>query len=295
MDFAGKTRWFCRLIVLTTALFALPAQARELRIGVISDKPVEVIENYNPLVRHLVGKLSGLGITGGRVIAAKGIPEMVQQAKKGEIDVLIESAFATVTLRQEAGMLPRLLVWKKGVKHYTTLFFVRKESPIRNLKDLTGKIIAFESPNSTSAYLIPKAELRLAGLTVLPLEGGIRDSAVNYVFAGRDINQTFQVIQKKADAGAFSSNDWDEIPEKMRSELTLIHRTRPIIRYIASFHPSLPEAVRDSLIQQFVQMDKEPEGAKALQSASRISRIERLTDEDLKSLDHVKILMKAID
>lgn len=67
-----------------------------------------------------------------------------------------------------------------------------------------------------------------------------------------------------------------------------------IIRFIASFHPSLPGALQDSLINHLVRMDKDPEGSKALRSASRTSKIERPTDEDLKSLDYVKDLVKVI-
>ncbi len=49
------------------------------------------------------------------------------------------------------------------------------------------------------------------------------------------------------------------------------------------------------MINHLVRMDKDPEGSKALRSASRTSKIERLTDEDLKSLDYVKDLVKVIE
>ncbi|MBA4421653.1 MAG: hypothetical protein C0390_00980 [Syntrophus sp. (in: bacteria)] len=291
----GKARLIYCLIVFSTTFFPVFAGAGNLKIGVISNKPVDMIKNCNPMARYLECRLKGLGITGVKVVVAKDIPEMVQWVKKEVVDIVFETAFATVVMREEAGMIPKLLVWKKGVKQYVTLFFVRNDSPMTNLKDLAGKTLAFESPNSTSAYLIPKAELRLLGLTVIPLEGRARKNAVNYVFAGRDINQTFQVIQKKADAGAFNSNDWDELPEKIKAELKIIHESKPIIRFIASFHPSLSGKLQEALINHLVQMDKEPDGIKALQSASRISKIERLTDEDLKSLDYVKNLMKVIE
>lgn len=282
-------------IVFSTVFFPALSGAGDLTVGIISDKPMSMIKHYDPLTQYLANRLKGLGITGGKVVVAKDIPEMVGRLKNGEVDIVFESAFATVKMKEEVGMLPKLLVWKKGGKQYATLFFVRKESPIRNLKDLSGKILTFENPSSTSAYLIPKAELRLRGLTVLPLEGRVRENAVNYIFAGTDVNQTFQVIQKRADAGAFNSNDWDEVPEKVKAELTVIHESRPIIRFIASFHPSLPGALQDSLITHLVRMDKDPEGSKALRSASRTSKIERLTDEDFKSLDYVKDLMKVIE
>jgi len=42
-------------------------------------------------------------------------------------------------------------------------------------------------------------------------------------------------------------------------------------------------------------MDKNPEEKKALESASRILKIERLTDDDHLSLRYVKDLMRFID
>ncbi len=132
-------------------------------------------------------------------------------------------------------------------------------------------------------------------LTVFPLEdAGARPDAINYIFARREINQAFQVLQKKADAGAFSSNDWEELPAKGREELRIIYETMPILRFIASFRSSLPDNLQNAIIDILTEMHKDPEGFKALQSAQRTSKIKRLTDDNYKSLDYVKNLLKII-
>lgn len=294
MERIGRARLPRLIIIIVIAAFPAFAAAEELRIGVISDKPYNIIEYYNPLAQYAAGRLKDETITGGKVVVTRTVPDMLQKIKNREVDVVFETAFATIDMKEKAGMIPRLLVWKKGVREYRSVFFVRKESTIKTLKDLNGKTIVFEHPDSTSAYLLPKAELRRVGFTVLPGEQEARNGVVAYLFAKEDVNQAFRVLQKKADAGAFSTNDWEDIPLKMRGELRIIHETKPVIRYIASFHPLLPSKLQNALVDIMTVMDKDGEGAKALEKAQRITKIERLTGEDLKSLEYVKGIMKFI-
>ncbi len=303
---------FGRLLVNSGAFFRLGAQskrvilaagmlvhsfcaARELRVGVISERPVEMIQYYNPLAQHLAGGLKHLDITAGSVVVARDLGDLLQRAKSGGVDIVFESAFATIELRKKAGLVPRLMVWKKRSRDYRTVFFTRKDSGIRTLDDLKSKVIAFEEPSSTSGYLVPKAGLILRGYTVIPAEAEGVDGAIKYVFARREINQAFQVLQRKVDAGAFSNNDWEEIAPKAQAELQIIHETAPVPRFVVSFQPSLDDGLRTAIEEILIQMDQTPASRSALQAAGRATKIDRLTEADLESLDQVRALMEAIE
>ena len=290
----GRERLQRLIIMIVLVAFPSFVAAGELRVGVINEKPLKAIEHYNPLAEYVASRLKGFNIAGGKVVVARDVAEMLQKIKNKEVDVVLETAFATVEMREKTGMLPRLLIWKKQLRQYKTLFFVRKDSAIKTLKDLQGKVITFESPRSTSAHAVPKAELRRMGFTVLPEENGARNDAITYVFAKEEINQVFRVLQKKADAGAFSSNDWEETPAKMRDDLRIIHETKPVLRFIASFHPSLSAKLQNALIDIMIVMDKDSEGVKVLEKAQRATKIERLTDDDFKSLEYVKDIIKFV-
>jgi phosphonate transport system substrate-binding protein len=280
------------------AIFVLPAYGgeRPLRLGLISDNPEARIKEYMPLMNNAAARLKEFGIKEARILVAKDIDEMLKKIERNEVDIVFESAFSTVEMQDKAAMTPAMLVWRKGVREYKTLFFVRKESPAKSLSDLKGRTIVFEDPKSTSAYAIPKAALKRRGLTVLPLsEKKELKDAVRYLFAGEELNQAFFVIQKRADAGAFNTNDWNELSEKVRAELRIIHETEPMPRYIASFHPRLPERLRKAIEAVFEGMDKNPEGKDLLKRASRITKIERLTDADLNALKDIKELRAFIE
>lgn len=279
-------------LVLCFAAGSLSAQAREFRLGIISEKPVEKkISGYAPLARYVAERLKRFGVTGGRVIVAVSVEQMLQKIRRGEVDVVLESAFSTLVMSRKSGLTPKLLVWKEGEREYRTVFFVRKDSPIARLSDLRGRVLALQDPGSTSAFLIPMAELRRGGLKAVPLKGKGPASAVRYVFVPHEKNQAFWVIQKKADAAAFGSDNWDELGRLEKQELRLIHSSGPVLRYLASFHPRLSPDLSQAIAAVLVQMDRDPEGRRALSEASGTTKIEPLSARDLESLEDVRKLM----
>lgn len=293
-----------RLVTFAIMVLVLPTissvdarnnDRRKFVIGVISAKPDKMLRKYSPMANYVAARLNKLGVQRGSVVVAKNIEAMRKRVRRGGVDLIFESAFSTLELKK-TGMLPSLLVWRKGVREYRTLFFVRKDSALHELTDLKGKIIVFEDPHSTSAYAIPKAELKKRGLQVIPLaEAQKAAGTVRYAFGGEELNLAFWVIQKKADAGVFNNNDWDELPQNIKTELRIIHETRPVLRYVGSFHPAVPPKVRQAVENVLVNMHRTGEGREALRSASRIKKIERLTRQDRKILDYVKDLMQFVD
>lgn len=277
------------LLLLPTGVFA---EQKELRVGVIGEQPYEMIKKYTPLVNYLVSSLKAYDVGSGKVVAAKDLHELLQSVRHREVDIVFGSAFPTVEMKEREGMIPDLLAWRKDSKEYTTVFFVRKDSTANELGSLKGKTIVFQNEVSTSAYIVPKAELRQHGLKVLPWSEGMKGDVVNYSFADMEINQAFQVAERKADAGAFNNNDWDEIPPKVRDELKIIHTTKPILRYVVSFHPALPKKLRAAIAEALMRMDKSTDGQEALKTAYRIKKIEKLTKSDFESLDYVKELIR---
>lgn len=267
----------------------------EVRLGVISAKPEKMLAEYAPMADYLAARLKGFGVKTGIVIVKKDIEGMLDAIREGKVDMVFESAFSTVIMEKD-GMIPSILMWRKGTREYRTLFFVRKDSPLRGLKDLAGRTISLEDPRSTSAFAIPVAEMKRIGLNVLPHKPGeARGDAVTYILGGEEMNLAFQVIQKKADAGAFNNNDWDELPAKVRGDLRIIHETPEILRYVVSFHPSFPKKLRAEAENALIVMDRTPEGREVLSEVSRTRKMERLTDKDRESLGYMRRLLDLLN
>lgn len=285
--------FFLLPLVLGTLLCAT-SQAREFRLGIISDKPVQAkLPDYAPVAVYVAERLKPMGITAGKVVVTENLDKMLRKIRNREVDVVFESAFSTLKMSSMAGMKPRLLVWKRGVRDYRTVFVVRKGSTFRGLRDLKGKSVALQDPDSTSGFLIPTAELKRTGLKIVGPSTNPPSGAVRYVLVAHEKNQAFWVLQKRVDAAAFSSDDWNDLPPRVRNDLKVIHTSSPVLRYVASFHPDLPAELGDAIAQTLAQMDRDPQGKRILAEASRTSKIEPLSPRDFESLDYVRRLMQA--
>ncbi len=114
---------------------------------------------------------------------------------------MFESVYGALRLMDEAGAVPLLIREKKGVKEYNSVIFVRKDSPITSMADLKGKVIAFEDPDSTSSYMLPRKILENEGLILKKSRKPV-PGAVAYYFSKDDDNTVTQVASgKRAHAG----------------------------------------------------------------------------------------------
>ena len=84
---------------------------------------------------------------------------------------------------------------------YYAYFVVRADSPIQELKDIKGKTLSLNSIGSTSGDLIPRVEIKKAGLNVNDLK--------NIVYAGSHDACMLSAINKQADVCGMSSRNFD--------------------------------------------------------------------------------------
>ena len=159
-------------IGIASILLPQPAAGAEddgqvLVLGRISDNPKAHYEQLKPLLDYVVPRMAGVGIRKGRILMARDAQQMASYLRRGRVDWVTETSGTGMLLQQRAAAEPVLLTERNGVSHYHTVFFVRRDSGITKLADLRGHGIAFQSIYSTSAYLVPAAELLEAGL---PLE-----------------------------------------------------------------------------------------------------------------------------
>ncbi|MBN1766398.1 MAG: PhnD/SsuA/transferrin family substrate-binding protein [Sedimentisphaerales bacterium] len=126
-------------------------QGKILTVGSISNTPKEEIADFQPFVNYLAGRLQSSGFTGGEVVIASSLQEMTDLMKNGRVDLYIDSPFPILTVCEESGAKLFLRRWKKGIKEYNSVIFVRRDSGIESVSDLMGKFIAFEEEFSTAS------------------------------------------------------------------------------------------------------------------------------------------------
>jgi ABC-type phosphate/phosphonate transport system substrate-binding protein len=145
---------------------------------------------------------------------------------------------------------------------------------------------------STSAFALPRAELARAGIRLVPADdAGADRHAVRYVLALAEINQAIWVLHGKGDAGAFNEGDWQALPEKVRAQLRVFARSRPIERGLIAFRGALAPTTRARLEDVMLALDHDVAGRAALARAS-VTRFERLTSRQRQAvLDWTPVLL----
>ncbi|MCP4351528.1 MAG: phosphate/phosphite/phosphonate ABC transporter substrate-binding protein [Desulfobacterales bacterium] len=190
-------------------IFTKTAFATEkFNLGMIGPSPAKIIKRFSPMMKYLNNK----GLPAGKVITAKNINQMIRYFKSEKVDFMFESAYGTLKIMDAVHALPILIREKKGVKEYNSVIFVRKNSPVKTLSDLKGKIIAFEDPNSTSSYLLPKNILENSGMKLKQSRKPV-PGVLAYYFSKDDKNTIAHIRAEKADAGGIKKAEVQGNPD----------------------------------------------------------------------------------
>jgi phosphonate transport system substrate-binding protein len=207
----------------------------------------------------------------------------VQQAfaaKQLEIANMSPAAYAGVWLDTNGGVEPILVTQEPdGSTSYVALMYVRADSGITKLEEMRGKAMAWSDPNSASGYLIPRAELRAAGITPETFFGRTG-------FAGGHDQALVAVLQKQYDAGVcWSSGQGDESKGFSRGVLTaavekgllnmkdirVIWRSRPIQNGPVVVRADLPASFKRDMVDFHLALPAaHPEIHKAVERGSAI-------------------------
>ena len=102
-----------------------------LVLGRISDDPKAHYEQLKPLLDYVVPRMRDVGIKEGRILMARDAQQMTSYLRRGRVDWVTETAGTGMQLQKRAGARPLLLTERGGVSRYHSVFFVRKDSGIR--------------------------------------------------------------------------------------------------------------------------------------------------------------------
>lgn len=282
-----------RLAFLLLLGLAGLAQAADgvLVLGRISDDPRRHYEQLKPLIDYVVPRMKDVGITEGRVLMARDPQQMMSYLRRGKVDWVTETPGTGLLLADRAGARPLLLTERSGSREYRSVIFTHRDSGITELAQLRGRTIAFQSPSSTSAYLVPAMVLREQGLPmslmVSPLDEADPDS-VGYVFANTDANLGAWVHKRLVDAGGFSDQDWQSlqrVSEGARRDLVVIHTTGPVPRAMELVSAGMPPEVAARLKEVLLGASQDPQAREALRQFFRTTGFYEADEQTRASLE----------
>jgi phosphonate transport system substrate-binding protein len=318
-----------RLVILIVifALFIAPVSVKSsekanaepmktvntIRIGTVDVDAVKQIMKFQPTADYIAAKISNETTQyKGQVIIPSTVNDMIKLLKEQRIDLYFESPFTIALVDNESGAVPFLLRWKEGVAQYHSIFIVKNNSSIKTLNDFVGKTIAFEAPESTSGYLLPKAYLVQKGFKLIgestesylvqgepviiskglntnsssidwPSRNGSNDdnNTIRYIFAREDQNIPLWIVEGKADIGVISNVDFEqETYENVKSQLKIVDRTIDVPRHVVSYRSELEPALVQKIKNILLNMDKDPEGIKILRNFENSIKYEEIKNKD---------------
>lgn len=171
--FAHLIRTTCAAAIAASALVA-PAAAQDewksdlpaFRIGLLGgENEADRLRRNECMVEQLTEAL-GIPV---ELYPASDYAGVMQGLLAGQLDTasLGASGYAGIYLQNPEAVEPVFVSLESdGSNGYYAMMYTRADSGIESLEDMRGKSLAFADPNSTSGYLVPKAELEMQEINI---------------------------------------------------------------------------------------------------------------------------------
>ena len=245
-------------IAALTMTSAANAEIREFRIGILGGENAQDRLNSYECLRVKTEDLLGVET---KLFAPADYNGVIQGLLGGTIDMawLGASGYAKTYLSDKDAVEPVLVkVNVDGGYGYYSVGFARKDSGIKNLDDMKGKVFAFGDPNSTSGFLIPSIEIPEAGYnmeagkyfgdikfsggheqTIVGVNNGDFDGGVTWAdgLGNWEDGYNSGALRKAVDAGLVDMND-----------MVQIWQSKPIPEGPIVLRKSLPSDVKVNMV-----------------------------------------------
>ncbi len=279
-----------------------------LAISCVKEQPLGT--KKNPIKMYFVPSMeAGKIITSGKAVAdylhektgyyfKVAVPTsyaaVIEAMGTNEADIAWLATFAYVLAHQKYGAEVVLTTVRNGLAKYRGQFVTQADSGIKKLEDINGKIIAYTDASSTSGYIYPSALLKKKGI-----------KPKSYFFAGGHPQTILAVYEGKADVGCsfWSPEDENGNPKDAR---TAVLDTHPdVLKKVIPFaytdwipndtvtmRKDFPKEMKEKIINALLELPKNPDGKKMLQSLLDIDDFIKAKDSDY---DIVRETLKTLN
>jgi phosphonate transport system substrate-binding protein len=230
-------------------------QVPELRIGLLSDENQAARMARTAAYRDLLSAHFGIP---ARIFEAADYSGVMQgfAARQIEISNMGALVYARIWLDTRGNIEPLVVALAEdGSATYFAMMYVRADSSIRSLDDMRGRSLAWADPNSTSGFLVPRSELREAGIDI--------DRYFSRTgFAGGHEQGIVAVLGRQYDAGVTASSGIGDASRGFSrgnfrlmvdrgmlnmSDIRIIWRSRPIPGGMIAARADLPQSFKDDM------------------------------------------------
>ncbi|WP_308911886.1 PhnD/SsuA/transferrin family substrate-binding protein [Pseudokordiimonas caeni] len=288
------------MAAICTALPAAAGDERRLVFGCICDDTQDLRDRQGLVIDYLASVLSdipGLTIDSARL---PDIPAMSAAINAGKVDFVSETPLAAWGIIDRTNAEITFRERRHGVTAYHSLIIASEKSGVKKLEDLVGKVVAFEGPGSTSAFLFPLSMLRGEGLQTVELASPsdpVPAGKIGYIFTHEDGAAARYIADGKAVAGALSDEDWASPraeAQMARVRMKVIAKSEPLLRAVTLLRRDMDPALKARLITALGNMHDDPEGWQALRDYNRVRRFDRADEAILADMERMRVYYERV-
>ena len=227
--------------------------AEPLKIAFISyANPEKVLRDSRPVVKYLE-QFVGVPVKG---FVTSDYGSSIVAMRGGQADLAFVDPLAFMMAHERIGAKPLLLeVYSGGNAVYHSCIWVRKDSGIKNLKDLKDKTIAFADQIDMSGHLLPRDIFVQKGLmSGQRLQG---EFFKQVYFAGGDEQAIRAVHNKFVEAAGVSEYAYLLLRPEERSDVIVVARSIDSPSHLLMARKELPETMCNRVKQALLALDHE--------------------------------------
>jgi phosphonate transport system substrate-binding protein len=215
--------------------------------------PQKLSETFQPLVNYLNQKLPEIRI---ELEASRNYQAFEQKFRAREAEFLMPNPWQTLEAIKVGYEV--IAMWGDAAD-FKGIFIVRKDSGIKNVQDLKGKIVSYPSPTALAAAIMPQYFLHSQGLNV--------NQDIQNSYVGSQESSIMNVFLGQSVAGATWPPPWRIFQKQHPTEaaqLKVMWETPSLINNSVMVRNDVPAAIRQKVQTALLDLPNSAEGKKIL-------------------------------
>jgi phosphonate transport system substrate-binding protein len=245
------------------------ADDKKILIGLIPEMNIFKQKQRFTTLGEYLSKKTGMDIK-FTILSRYG--NIIESFEKEKMDGAFFGSFTGAAAIYKLGVVPLARpVNPDNSSTYQGYLFVRKDSNIRDVKDMKGKKMAFVEKATTAGYIFPLAYLRENGIS--SPDGFFRE----YYFAGSHDATIDAVLDRKADVGAAKNTIYERMRKedpRLDKELVIIAQSQAVPSNGLCVRKDIDNTVKKKLKETLLAMHNDPDGQAVLKQFGALRFIE---------------------
>jgi phosphonate transport system substrate-binding protein len=202
------------------------------------------------------------------------IPDFEADVLKGAPDLVFMNPYHQVMAKRAAGYVPLV----RDNNPLTGILLVRRDSPVKTIKDLAGEKLAFPSPNAFGASLYMRA--------LLVEQEGIK---FDPIYVKTHSNVFRQIILGDMAAGGTVKNAFQREPDAVTTQLRVLFETPGVAPHPLAAHPRVSKAQRKALVEAILHWREDATAVPLLQGVQMPEPVVADYVRDYQPLERLKL------